>query len=114
VGDLSAHFSRREFACRHCGLVVGPSRELLVVLEHIRGVIGGPLVVISGTRCKAHNDRVGGARRSRHLAGDAADLRRGVVPLELAKAAGAVGIGTSGPWAVHVDTRPGPAARWRY
>jgi uncharacterized protein YcbK (DUF882 family) len=89
--------------------------QLLDVLERIRAQLGGhPLVVVSGFRCEVHNTRVGGAPRSRHLHGDAADLRFGVCPLDVAERAGAVGIGTSGRWAVHVDVRPGPPARWRY
>jgi zinc D-Ala-D-Ala carboxypeptidase len=114
VGDLSPHFDRSEFRCRHCGHLEGPSPALVVVLEHIRGLVGRPLVVVSGTRCQAHNKAVGGAARSRHLAGDAADLRFGVVPVATAEAAGATGIGIAGRFAVHVDTRPGRRARWRY
>lgn len=114
MGDLSAHFSAREFRCRHCGLVVGPDRRLLEVLERIRGLTGRPLILISGTRCRTHNARVGGAPRSQHLLGTAADIRPGIVTGDQAVELGATGVGTTGTWATHVDVRRGPVTRWRY
>jgi hypothetical protein len=40
-----------------------------------REAFGRPILVTSGRRCEAHNLRVGGAARSRHLIGCAADNR---------------------------------------
>lgn len=114
MGDLSAHFSRSEFRCHHCGRLVGPTSQLLAVLERLRARVGRPLRIVSGYRCPAHNAAVGGARGSRHKAGDAADIPSGYASARLAAECGAVGIGTKGSWAVHVDTRPGGPARWRY
>lgn len=114
MGDLSAHFSRAEFNCRHCGHLHGPAPRLVAVLESIRSLSGKPLTVVSGYRCPVHNRAVGGAIRSRHLFGDAADIPRGRATLQQAYDAGAVGVGVSGDWATHVDVRPGEPAHWRY
>lgn len=114
MGDISKHFSRSEFCCRDgCGRC-DPSPRLVEVLERIRAITGRPLIVVSGCRCEARNKAVGGASRSRHLHCDAADIPPGRATVDQAAAAGAVGIGSAGPWAVHVDVRPGGPARWRY
>jgi zinc D-Ala-D-Ala carboxypeptidase len=114
MGDLRKNFSRSEFVCRHCGALRGPTAALLDVLQRLRDLRGVPLVLRSAYRCPVHNRAVGGAPRSRHLAGDAADIPAGYATVAQAAAAGAVGIGSSGRWAVHVDTRPGEPARWAY
>jgi zinc D-Ala-D-Ala carboxypeptidase len=114
VGDLSPHFSSSEFADRSTGHVYGPPAELVQVLEAIRALRPGPLVIVSGHRCCAHNSDVGGASQSRHIAGDAADFAPGRATLSEARHCGAVGVGVRGEWAVHVDVRPGPAATWSY
>lgn len=113
MGDLSPHFSRSEFRCKHCGRLYGPDMRLVDVLERIRSITGKPLIVVSGYRCPVHNAAVGGARGSRHTAGAAADIPEGRATLLQARAAGARGIGTRGQWAVHVDWRE-TAAHWRY
>lgn len=106
MGDLTAHFSRSEFACHHCGAVeVSPA--LLDALEKLRSAIGRPIFILSGYRCAKHNAAVGGAPRSMHLYGKAADLSRGVAKVPQALAAGFTGVGHRGTWAVHVDVRQG-------
>ena len=45
------------------------------VLEPIRQAFGQPIVVNSGYRCRQLNIAVGGAKRSFHLSGRAADIR---------------------------------------
>lgn len=114
MGDLSEHFSRSEFRDRRTGELKGPPMELVAVLERVRALTGRPLRIISGYRSPRTNRSVGGARRSRHLHGDAVDIPAGHCTTEQAAAAGAVGIGSKGPWAVHLDTRPGPRTFWRY
>lgn len=116
MGDLSPHFSAREFRSRDGAPL--PDREVLLRLvahlEVLRCIAGHrPLVIVSGHRSPAHNRKVGGATRSRHLVGDAADLRPGAATVEQAERAGFTGIGYRGKWAVHVDLRPEPA-RWSY
>ncbi len=76
MGDITEHFSRREFRCSH-GLL-GPESLLMRLcanLEVLREAVGNvPIRVISGYRCAPCNRACGGARRSRHMAGDAADI----------------------------------------
>lgn len=114
VGDLSPHFSSHEFVDKHTGHRYDPPAELLEVLENIRSLHPGPLVVLSGHRCCSTNADVGGAGMSRHIAGDAADIAPGRATPAEAAACGAVGVGEQDGWAVHVDVRPGAAARWSY
>lgn len=114
MGDLSSHFSQHEFTDRRTGHAVRPPDELLQVLEHLRNLRGRPLHIVSGHRCCTTNAAVGGAPRSRHLVGDAADIPSGYATVRQAEACGAVGIGVRGEWVVHVDVRPGPPVRWRY
>lgn len=108
MGDLSAHFSRSEFACHHCHqLTHPPPQSLLSRLEQARVLHGGPITIVSGYRCPIHNRAIHGAINSRHLYGDAADLPLRTITTQQAKSLGFRGIGYSGPWAVHVDMRPG-------
>lgn len=107
MGDLSLNFSRREFACSHCGRRVGPTTALVDVLQRLRTLQGKPLIVVSGYRCVAHNKSVGGVRYSEHLTGNGADIARGQFRPEQARAAGARGIGVRAGWVIHVDMRAG-------
>lgn len=113
---LSEHFQAKEFACRCCRKVlVHP--ELVRKLEGLRYALGAkPVIVTSGYRCAGHNMAVGGAEKSYHLFGMAADIWvGGVSTRELAKAAESVGFDGIGVYArqgfVHVDVRGYPA-RW--
>lgn len=45
-----------------------------LVLEPLRAILGGPVIVTSGYRSVEHNARVGGAPQSQHLLGIAADI----------------------------------------
>lgn len=114
MGDLSPHFSRHEFDS-HDGARAQPTPKLIAMLEKLRTIAGDrPLRIVSGYRSPAHNRAVGGAKRSRHLFNDAADIPEGYATVGQAAAAGAIGIGSKGRWAVHVDVRPGRPARWSY
>jgi len=115
---LRPHFSVQELACRCCGrLWIVPG--LLDALEELRAVVGAPIIVLSGFRCPAHNSRVGGSSKSRHLTGQAADLTiPGLTPakmLALALGVAAFARGGAGLYPregfIHVDLRPVPA-RW--
>lgn len=107
MGDLSAHFSRSEFTCGHCGALVGPTAQLLGALERLRAAVGKPLRIVSGYRCPVWNARVGGIRSSRHLRGDAVDIPGGYATVSQCRAAGLVGIGVRAGRVVHVDMTPG-------
>ena len=47
------------------------------LLDPVRELRGGPLIVTSGYRCAALNSAVGGARHSHHMRGMAADITTG-------------------------------------
>ena len=110
---LSRHFTSEEFRCRHCG-AVEVDAELVRRLELLRALVGRPLRIVSGFRCPTHNAAVGGARRSSHLAGEAADIEPGYATPAQARSVGFRGIGSRGAWAVHVDVRSGAVAAWTY
>lgn len=113
MGDLSEHFSRWEFADRVTGQNRPVSLELVRKLEVVRALMGGrPLRIVSGIRTRSHNAAVGGARNSQHLYGRAADVPYGAVTRTAALKAGFRGIGFQGPYAVHLDVRPGPRAEF--
>lgn len=129
---VTPHFAVEEFAqrARH-GFPSAPYpeewvesrlRPLAEVLEVIRTALGGaPIRVISGYRTPAYNARIGGAPRSRHMEGDAADIKVAGwaahkvhdAVLELHEGQ-KINIGGLGRYATftHVDVRPGPLARW--
>ena len=115
---LSAHFARSEFECRdrtrHPICV-----RLILALESIRAGFETPVIVTSGYRSENYNRRVGGAERSLHLTGQAADIQlEGVSPLEVWEFVETseeinselIGLGLYRSW-VHIDTR-GSRARW--
>ena len=117
--DTVKYFGRHEFACK-CGKCGGypaePSERLVRVLDEIREETGLPVYINSGVRCAEHNEAVGGADDSRHLYGDATDIRcPGKTPRELYVLADFI-VGSTGgvgiyDWGIHVDTR-GHRARW--
>lgn len=67
------YFKLKEFICPCCGSV-HINAGLVVLLDGARGMVGHPLHVNSGWRCKKHNIEVGGVENSRHLIGCAADI----------------------------------------
>lgn len=77
MGDLTASFTRAEFACK-CGCKFDDIDIGLVNrLQVIRDIVKGPLVILSGCRCAVHNHNVGGKPESYHLRGMAADWHLG-------------------------------------
>lgn len=122
--DASEHFRFAEFACR-CGGALPGCRRILVDrllldgLEAYRQLVGGPVDVVSGYRCPERNRRVGGASRSQHLTGKAADVR-GVVSWQRVRGLRRfTGIGKYRRTGKvrHVDVRPGNVtapAVWDY
>lgn len=114
AGDLSAHFSRREFACPCCG-VAKVSPALVRLLERIRAAhYPQGLRIVSGYRCSRHNAAVGGASASQHMQGGAADISPRMT-LAQAQALGARGIGVQDATGLVVHVDVGPARKpWRY
>ncbi len=43
-------------------------------LDEMRAYLDFPIQVTSGYRCRTHNDAIGGASKSAHVAGQAADI----------------------------------------
>jgi hypothetical protein len=116
------YFDRNEFACKcggkYCdGFPVEPDRELLQILVETRKHFGQPVYINSGIRCETHNKNVGGASRSQHMQGTAADIRvKGEQPKTVAAYletllpnTGGIGIYDN---FVHVDVRKNQS-RWR-
>ena len=113
---LSEHFNSAEFACKDgCGASeVKP--ELIGILEDVRAHFGKPVVIFSGRRCENHNRKVGGAPKSQHLFGTAADISvKDTLPKVVAdylegKYPGSYGIGRYKTF-THIDVR-NYKARW--
>lgn len=114
---ISKHFKRSEFACR-CGCGFDTvDVETLDVLETVRDMFG-VIRVNSACRCSAYNMKVGGASRSQHIYGRAADIESanvapGVVFSFLTtNYPGRFGFGLYSNF-IHIDTRSGDPARWQ-
>ena len=128
MGDLSAHFSKKEFAC-HCGCGFNQVKpELITKLEKFRELCGNkPMTINSGCRCEKRNKAVGGAQKkydkngkliskgSEHMYGTAADVKQvpGLTIDQMAKLAEQAGFDGIGKYngRIHVDVR-GCKARW--
>lgn len=110
MGDLSPHFSTKEFACPHCGKAP-IDKALLAGLELLRAAANRQVHVLSGYRCPEHNKQVGGQSNSMHIVGKAADVQvdqlNAIQTLELVKQINVfTGYGLYvGEHFVHVDTR---------
>lgn len=107
-------FSPREIASKGEGEILIDD-QALDKLQALRHNLGKPLVLTSAYRSPAHNKRVGGAKNSRHMQGDAFDVRmENHDPHEFEAAARAVGFTGFGYYPksgfMHVDT--GPARSW--
>jgi uncharacterized protein YcbK (DUF882 family) len=79
MGDLSEHFSRKEFYSDNDKGKTFKTEyvrpELLMTLEAIREAIGKPITVTSGVRSVEHNAGLSGSSpASAHLYGAAADI----------------------------------------
>jgi hypothetical protein len=107
-------FSPREIASKGEGEIL-IDEQALDKLQKLRDALGKPLVLTSAYRSPAHNKRVGGAKNSRHMQGDAFDVRmENHDPHEFETAARAAGFTGFGYYPksgfMHVDT--GPARSW--
>lgn len=120
MGDMTAHFSRREFTCK-CGCNTNIVAAELVnklekVYEYLSETADGvtAIIVTSGCRCKKHSVNVGGKMNDAHTKGIAADVyavkkdgtRWGAFSLAaVAEKIGFSGIGVIDNTAVHMDIR---------
>ena len=72
--NLTAHFKAREFSCVDGSDAIIIAEELVMILEKIRTHFNKAVVVTSGYRTPSHNKAIGGAARSQHIYGLAADI----------------------------------------
>lgn len=114
---LSANFRVREFACNDGSDTVLISDKLVELLQATRDHFGKAVAITSGYRTAGYNAKVGGASKSQHVRGTAADiiLSGDVDPLEVAQFAEFLmpdhgGIGVYQTF-THIDVR---AARSRW
>lgn len=80
--QLTEHFTLEEMTVTsHRDIDNTPSPEVIEKLkytarglEHVRILLGVPVLITSGYRCAALNDAVGGSASSQHMQGEAADF----------------------------------------
>jgi hypothetical protein len=65
------YFKEREFLCK-CGIceysrIAFVSYDFVMLLERLRTLAETPFIITSGSRCRVHNERVGGSLNSDHL-----------------------------------------------
>ncbi|WP_424475394.1 D-Ala-D-Ala carboxypeptidase family metallohydrolase [Oceanobacillus kimchii] len=108
------NFNIHEFYCKGSNTILsgGMDKNLILNLETLRYELGNkPISINSGYRTKSHNKRVGGASKSQHLYGKAADIKvKGVSASKVYNQASKVfatsGVGKYNTF-THVDTRSG-------
>ena len=117
MGDLSKNLSRAEFKC-NCGICDYDTvdYELVNVIQDVREQFNASVTVTSGNRCPEYNNRVGGAKKSYHPRGRAADIQVKQVDPSIVqkyllhKYPDQYGIGKYSSF-THIDTRTNKA-RW--
>ena len=113
--QISKNFQYKEFDChgKGCCSTTIIDEKLVGYVQQIRDHFGKPVTITSPYRCEVHNRRVGGATKSYHMRGQAADIVvQGVSSREVAKYAesiGILGIGlyetSKDGYFTHIDTR---------
>lgn len=113
ISRLATHFKVSEFACKDGSDEVLVCVKLVKLLEQLRLLTNQPVHINSGFRTAAYNAKIGGAKKSQHVLGKAADITVGtghnnvagsVKCAILAAELGFTGIGTY-PTFTHVDVR---------
>ena len=114
------NFSVKEMECAcgcgFCDFDVG----FLDKLQSLRDTLKRPLIVTSGFRCSRHNEAVGGAKHSKHLAGIAVDISTWGMQSDFMYRfmAGAIDLGFTGIGVgknfIHIDTRKDKSKMWVY
>ena len=113
---LTNNFNLNEFNKHNFALtetVLRNIQELAKNLQVLRDEVKKPIKITSGYRSPEHNAKVGGVKSSKHITGQAADIKvEGYTPKQVTEviekliAAGKMkqgGIGTYSTW-VHYDT----------
>jgi uncharacterized protein YcbK (DUF882 family) len=124
IMKLTENFSLSEFNCKS-GEAMTPEvfdniKELAKNMQVLRNHIGKPIQITSGYRSPKHNKKIGGAKASKHILGQACDFKvSGVTPAEVIKSIEVLimsgkmkegGVGIYPTW-VHYDIR-GTKSRW--
>lgn len=112
---IAKNFQYKEFDChgQGCCSTTIIDEKLVEYVQQIRDHFGKPVTITSSYRCEVHNRRVGGATKSYHMKGQAADIVvQGASSREVAKYAesiGILGIGlyetSKDGYFTHIDTR---------
>ena len=71
---ISDHFTLGEMRCKDGSDMVLYSTELMQRLEELRFYGGFTIMINSGYRTDAYNRKIGGASKSQHIEGTAADI----------------------------------------
>ena len=118
---LSKNFKVGEFACSDGSDEIKIDPQLPVILESLRAALDCTIEIVSGYRTPAHNRKIGGAVQSRHLYGQAADIKcrnknRAIIPnITVCRAAEQLGVmgieQILGGENTHVDV--GRITKWR-
>lgn len=116
MNKLSKDFEKWEFACG-CGCGYDDIDPKLVdKLQMLRDLVGKPIIVTSGCRCKRYNKHIGGVDNSPHLLGLATDIVvEGMTPTTLAIIANRIPYIRIGiyPSHLHIDIKPpNPSKYW--
>ncbi len=104
------NFKVKEFACKDGSDEIKIDSKLVIMLQQIRDHFGKPVIINSAYRNAAYNKKIGGASRSQHIYGKAADITiQGLNYIEIARYAESdckylKGIGLY-TWGCHLDTR---------
>lgn len=109
------YFQPQEFNSgneKHSG-AHGMDEEFVRKLDSLRSLYRKPMIVTSGYRSVAHNNRIGGAPESMHLFGRAADIlvagKDALMLIAIATEMGfSVGVSQKGDWDkrfIHLDNR---------
>lgn len=113
---VAEHFKLKEFRCNNGARNIKLDPQLVELCQKIRDELGKPLHVNSGFRTEGYNREIGGAQKSQHVRGTAADLtpRGGVTVRQLYLVAKKFNPGGLGGYDnfVHVDVRKDGPARW--
>ena len=105
---LSDNFQVKEFKCKDGSDTILIDDKLVYFLQQIRNNFNKPVHINSAFRTATYNKKIGGATKSQHIQGRAADIRiDGIHPLTVAAYAESLGIKGIGLYDtfVHVDTR---------
>jgi len=114
---ISENFKLYEFECNDGSHQVVIHPRLLQLAQKLREHLGKPIVIHSAYRTTEYNRKIGGSPNSRHLLGEAIDVRAvlGLTIDQLASSGRAVGFTGIGkyPWGCHFDIRD-KATEWDY